>query len=333
MRTLPATCYADPATWAEERAALFGAVWQVLTHAARVAQPGSALAVEAAGGWPLLLVRGEDGVLRGFHNVCRHRAGPLLWAGETRRCEALRCRYHAWTYALDGRLLRAPGFGAAPEADGLFPVAVAEAGGLVFGCLAPEPPPLAPVLEALAAEGVALSDYRFDRVVTHKLACDWKTYVENYLEGYHISAVHPALAEEVDVARYAVRVARPLVVHEVPSRDPASPTQGWWAWLWPNLALNLYRGGLNLERVLPQGPGRCNIEYTYLFREDIREEDRARAIASSELLTVEDRQIVEAVQRNLEAGVYRDGVLSPRHEQGLAAFHEWWREMGVSVIN
>lgn len=327
METLPARCYTDPETWAHERTRIFAASWQVLTHEDRLRAPGETLATTLAG-WPLLLVRGEDGVLRGFHNVCRHRAGPLCWDGTTERNTTLQCRYHGWTYGLDGALLRAPGFGGAPGATQLIPFAVRVWRGLVFACLAEDPPPLDETLRALEAAGLGFEGYTFDRVVLHPLACDWKTYVENYLEGYHISMVHPALAEEVDVAAYRVRVDRPLVIHEVPSRDPTTPTQGFWAWMWPNLALNLYRGGMNLERVLPDGAGRCNIEYTYLFRHPAEPDAPSpeRTIATSALLTAEDRHIVEAVQRNLAAGVYRTGTLSPRHEGGIAAFQDWWRE-------
>ncbi len=103
-----------------------------------------------------------------------------------------------------------------------------------------------------------------------------------------------------------------------PPRD-GSPVAGRWLWHWPNLALNVYPDGMNVERFLPLGPVRTTVAYTYLFRPGGG--DVEASIATSVQLLAEDRRIVEAVQRNLDAGVYETGELSPRHEGGVAALH------------
>ncbi len=317
LETLPAGAYVHPP--AAERSAIFAGTWQLVTHADRLPGPGATLATTLAG-WPLLLVRGDDGVLRAFHNVCRHRAAPLVFDGESPQCPRLVCPYHGWTYGLDGRLLRAPDFGGDPGAASLFPVHAAELRGLIFVYLGGSPPPL-PALDPL--DGVPFAAFRFDCVVRHALACDWKTYAENYLEGHHIPFLHPELAREVDVASYRVRVGDGWVAHEAATRDDGA-NQGRWVWLWPNVAINVYRSGMNLERVLPAGPGRCVVEYTYLFAEDTSAEERERTRAMSERVTLEDQRMVEAIQRNLAAGIYQTGRLSPKHEAGVAAFQRWW---------
>lgn len=321
METLPARFYRDPDIAAREREAVFGSSWQLVTHLDRLREPGQALATTLAG-WPLLLVRGDDGVLRAFHNACRHRAGPLLWDGEATRCQTLRCRYHGWQYGLDGRLLRTPDFGGDAGADGLFPVTVDTWRSLVFVHIGEPAAPLASALAPFAEAAVAapFEAFQFDRIVTHDLDCDWKTYVENYLEGYHIPYMHPRLAREVEVKQYAVTVGEGFVTHDVPAKGDEGVYQGFWAWLWPNVAFNVYKQGMNLERILPMGPGRTRIEYTFLFRADADADERERTCAMSALVTGEDKKIVEAVQRNLDAGVYQTGRLSPKHEAGVAAF-------------
>src|SRR5690606_15430846 len=110
QKTLHARLYGDPEAYARERAGVFGRSWLCLGHEAEAPGPGDWIGGDIAG-WPLMAVRGADGQLRAFHNVCRHRAGPLV-EGEAGRCEGeLVCRYHGWRYTLDGRLRSAGGWG------------------------------------------------------------------------------------------------------------------------------------------------------------------------------------------------------------------------------
>ena len=322
QRTLPSGLYGSTDAWQRERAAVFGRAWLFLGHEAEAAGPGDWIATDIAG-HRLVMVRGKDGVLRAFHNVCRHRAGPLV-VGERGNCGAeLVCGYHGWRYALDGRLRSAVGFGAAdgfdPREFGLFVVRLGIWRGLAFATLDPEAPPLealvAPLETLLAGRGLEIARPALRR--THDLACDWKTYAENYLEGYHIGAVHPVLAEELGSAEYRVRVEGELVVQEAVGVNDG-PQAGVWGWLWPNLGINVYRDGAMIERMTPVGPGRTRLDY--LFLNDGGEAALGDALAASDRLTGEDAAICEAVQANLSAGAYQTGVLSPRQEAGVAWF-------------
>lgn len=321
QRTLPARLYGDPQAYARERQAIFGQAWLFLGHEAEATEPGDWIAADIAG-HRLFAVRGRDDVLRAFHNVCRHRAGPLV-QGERGSCGAeLTCAYHGWRYALDGRLRSAVGFGPAagfdPRDFGLFGLRLETWRGLVFVSMASEDPSLADhvaPLEALMAErGLTIPGPALRR--SHELDCDWKVYVENYLESYHIPAVHPALTQELG-ADYRVRVEGDLVVQESAAAG-TGPQAGLWGWLWPNLALNVYRDGAMIERMVPDGPGRTRLDY--LFLRDDGADALADAIEASDRLTAEDASICEAVQRNLSAGAYDTGVLSPTHEAGVAWF-------------
>lgn len=321
--TLPARLYGDPDAWARERDAVFKRAWLFVGHDGEVATPGDWIAADIAG-LRLVMVRGSDGTLRAFHNVCRHRAGPLV-TGERGRCDGeLVCGYHGWRYALDGRLRAATGFGPAegfdPRDFGLFDLRLEVWRGLVFvnadvagaGSLADHVAPL----EALLVErGLSIAAPALRR--THDLACDWKVYAENYLEGYHIGVVHPELAEELGGADYRLRIDGDLVVQEAVGVNDG-PQAGVWGWLWPNLGINVYRDSAMIERITPTGPGRTRLDY--LFLHDAGKAALGEALTASDRLTAEDAVICEAVQCNLSAGFYDRGILSPRHEAAVAWF-------------
>ncbi|MDO1560466.1 aromatic ring-hydroxylating dioxygenase subunit alpha [Brevundimonas sp. 2R-24] len=325
QRTLPARLYGDPEAYARERVHVFGRAWLFLGHEAEAPEPGDWIAADIAG-HRLMAVRGKEGAVRAFHNVCRHRAGPLV-EGERGNCGAeLTCRYHGWRYALDGRLRAAVGFGPTegfdPREFGLMALRLGTWRGLVFVTLDPDAPPLAetvkPLERLLTAKGLDLPSPALRR--SHRIGCDWKVYAENYLESYHIATVHPQMAAELSDAEYLVRVEGDLVVQEAVAdlADRDTPQAGVWGWLWPNLAVNVYRDGAMVERMVPDGPGRTRLDY--LFLNDGGEAALGGSLAASDRVTAEDALICEAVQTNLSAGAYDTGVLSPTHEAAVAWF-------------
>jgi choline monooxygenase len=317
--TAPTALYCDADVFARERATVFAHAWQFLGLEADLAAAGDYLA-DSLAGYPVVVVRGEDGALRGYHNVCRHRAGPLVGDAHGNCGQELVCRYHGWRYALDGRLRSAVGFGAAegfdPREFALYPIRVEVWRGFVFVNLDQD---AAPLIDTLRPLDVLFGNRAMPTAVLrrrHPIACNWKVYVENYLEGYHIDAVHPALAAEVEAGDYAVRMDGQIAIHEVPATSGAA--EGLWAWMWPNLAFNLYRGVVMVEHMRPVGHKGTELDYLYLHQAD--DPGMAAALATTERLTAEDRWICERVQQNLDAGIYQKGALSPRHENGVAWF-------------
>lgn len=319
--TLPARWYYDAEIYERERAAIFAREWQVVAHAAQLQSAGDAVGVQLAG-WRVFVVRDPSGSLRAFHDVCPHRAGPVVGEGE-HRVATLTCGYHGWTFAWDGSVLRARD---APEVDldglGLTPVRVAEWKGLVFVNLDQGAVDLDAWLGGLAdaVAGFELEAMTHVATVTFDLAASWKVYGDNYMEGYHIPFVHPGLHKEIDSRNYQVHVHGEWAEHEAPARDGAV-NLGRWLWRWPNLALNLYPGAMNVERYVPTGPRTTRLIYDYFFA-DASESAIDDVLCMSAQVTEEDRRICEAVQANLESGAYDTGVLVPRHEQGVAAFHQ-----------
>lgn len=329
--TAPAHWYADPKFWPQERDGIFAKNWMFFCHESDVAEPLSYWA-ETLAGYPLLAVRDSNGVLRAFHNVCRHRAGPLVNNGSGVCDGHLTCAYHGWKYTLDGRLRLARDFGAKggdfdPREYGLFPVRIDNWRGLLFVCLDDNAPDLSTCLAPLDARlgHKDWSGFKMALRREHALDCNWKTYVENYLEGYHIPNMHPTLDAELQSDAYEVAVEGKAIFHACPPRDETAVSEGLWGWVWPNIAINVYQKGLMIERMSPVGATKTRLDYVYLS--DGGEALSAEALAMSDQVTAEDKWIVERVQENLNAGLYSVGRLSPKHEVGIVAFQGWIKDV------
>lgn len=307
---------------------MFGRSWLLMGHESELKHSGDVVAATIAG-YPILVVRSDAG-LKAFHNVCRHRAGPLF-DGERGNCGAhLTCKYHGWVYTLDGRLRTARDFGVVagfdPREFPLFELKVETWRGFVFVNIDAQAPALARMLKPLDARVGARDLTRLvhtDRR-THDIACNWKIYVENYLEGYHIPLVHRGLSAEIDAAKYEVTVEGNVCFHAAPLKAPADEAiyDGLWAFVQPHLGINVYGDGLMMERVLPIGLNATRLVYDYYLVPEIADDERERhrIMAMSGTVTAEDRWICERVQANIEAGIYEAGVFSPRHEAGVAWF-------------
>lgn len=324
--TLPSSLYRDADVYQNERKNIFGRSWLFLGHESQLAETGSYIAATLAE-YSLFAVRGKDGVIRAFHNVCRHRAGPLVDSGTGKCGEFLTCRYHGWRYALDGRLASARDFGPAPDFDprefGLHRLECQTWRGFIFVNMRSD---VGDLKDLVAPMENAMKDLNFGKLVfsrhtTHDIRCNWKTYAENYLEGYHIPIVHPGLNAAIDASRYEVDVEENVAFHRAPPSDGA-PVAGLWALLWPALAVNVYTNGIMMERIAPVGHTHTRLDYLYFFEEGTSQIEIAKAVASSEVTTDEDVMITEAVQRNLDAGVYTTGRLSSRHEGAVAWFQK-----------
>ncbi|MGA8866597.1 MAG: aromatic ring-hydroxylating dioxygenase subunit alpha [Candidatus Sulfotelmatobacter sp.] len=205
--TLPASLYFDPGVFAAEKKTIFARSWQVVGHRDQVANAGDYFTTEPIGE-PLLIVCGADERLRGFYNVCRHRAGPPAEGCGSRKL--FRCGYHGWTYGLDGSLISATEIegveGFRPEDFSLVPVRTEEWFNLIFVNLDLAARPLRESLGELPQQAEKFHFYGmklFERR-TYDMKCNWKTYVDNYLEGYHLPSVHPGLNRELDFNAYVV---------------------------------------------------------------------------------------------------------------------------------
>ena len=334
-RTIPSRYYLDPSVLDDENRNVFGRSWQLAGRADQVRDPGQFFTTTIANE-PLLIVRGSDGELRALSNVCRHRAGPVA-KGEGKR-PVLQCGYHGWTYGLDGRLLQTPemsGIECFDRSDFSLPRFRAEVWNeLVFVNLDPASVPLGDFLGDLANR-LASRDYAGFRLAARKewtLDCNWKVYVDNYLEGYHIPIVHPGLFQELDYARYVTETKALYSQQHAPIRKTAAARLGpaddgaeaRYYWIFPNLMLNVYPDNFSTNLILPDGVNRTVTLFEWFFREPDRpevQEQIRRTVDFSDEVQLQDIAICEAVQKGLASRTYDRGRYSVRRENGVHHFH------------
>lgn len=340
--TIPSSWYSDAEVFELERRVVFGDTWQVVGRADQVAEPGSFFTAELAGE-PILVVRDEEGVLRAFYNVCRHRAAQVINEPEG-RAKKLRCRYHGWTYDLSGRLRGTPEFdGVADfrrEDNGLMPIAVQVWGPLVGVHLGQASSSLEEFLSPLPQRtaGLGLDRLRFAGRRDYRLACNWKVFVDNYLDGgYHINTVHPGLAGVIDYSQYRTEIAGQTSVQISPLKSgPAqSGNDGvaqvrtgdaaYYWWVFPNFMMNIYHGVMDTNLVLPLGPDSCRVIMDFYF--DRTEGPEARQFIQQSIevghqIQLEDVGICEEVQKGLASRSYSTGRFSVKREAAGYHFHQ-----------
>ncbi len=338
--TLPSRFYLDAQILEDEQRAVFARTWQLVGHRSQVREPGHYFTTTVANE-PLLVVHGNDGVVRALSNVCRHRAGPIA-KGEGKR-PVLQCGYHGWTYSLDGRLATTPEFEGVENFDRaqcvLPPFRVEIWNDLVFVNLDREAESLVDFLGELLVDMPKhdTSGFQLAHRKVWELDCNWKVYVDNYLEGYHIPIVHPGLFRELDYPNYRTETKRTYSIQFAPTRHPErirtanGEDQVRYFWIFPNLMLNVYADNYSTNLILPLGPGRTATLFDWYFKEpEAMKAQVEETVQFSDEIQLEDIEICETVQRGLRSSTYDSGRFSPKRENGVHHFHRLYAErMGL----
>ena len=330
--TIPSRWYTDPASHSADNGAIHSTTWQYVGHTSQVEGPGDYLLGTAAGN-PLIVVRGKDNILRAFFNVCRHRGGPLA-IEERGNCGILQCKYHGWTYLLEGSLRGTPRFDRTELFDkkdfGLIPVHVDSWEGLLFVHLAKKREPLASVMDGIRERigAHSLRTKKICRRVTYEVNCNWKVYVDNYLEGYHLPFVHPELCDLLDYQKYVTETYGHYSLQYSPFTGrgnvyTSGEGEAYYYFVFPNFMMNILPGRLQTNLVLPLAHNRCRVVFDYYY-DDIASQEALRRIeddiAYSDRVQHEDIEICELVQRGLESVAYDTGRFSPEMEEGVYHF-------------
>lgn len=337
--TLPAFFYTNPAYFEASRDAIFSRFWQYVGDQDAIAQSGNVWPFTLLPGFldePLLITRTPEAQWYAMSNVCTHRGNILVeQSGDAR---LLSCRYHGRCFTLDGRFQSMPAFKDAesfpqPE-DDLPKVSLTRWLGLVFVSLQPEMSwsgIVAPIMDRIGFLPLNTLYFVPEESKTFSVKAHWALYCDNYLEGFHIPFVHPALNAAIDFEAYEYHQF-PYSNLQVGEAGPGQPAfelpvghpdfgrsiYAYYFWVFPNLMFNFYPWGLSLNLVLPKGVNRCQIVFrTYRFV-GANMDRSTHAIDETEL---EDEAVVELVQRGIQSKLYQKGRFSPKMEPNVHHFH------------
>jgi choline monooxygenase len=336
--TIPAPWYFDERIAQLERNSVFASNWQVVGRVDQVKERGQFFTIDV-NQEPLLVVRSDDGKLRAFFNVCRHHAAAVV--PEVAGCaKQFRCPYHGWTYGNDGALkgmVEFEGVCNFERADnGLVSVRVDVWENFILVNLDGKAMPLVDYLgkvpQIVAPLNIAQNLHYFDRRI-YTLNCNWKVYVDNYLDGgYHVPHAHKGLSSVVEYTKYSIENYERACLQSSPLDSSAasdstigSTRQGhaFYLWVYPNFMMNAYSGVMDTNLVLPLGVDKCAVIFDYYFSDisGTAQQHHRESIAVSEKVQDEDMAICDSVQRGLSSRAYVAGRLSVRREAGEHLFH------------
>jgi phenylpropionate dioxygenase-like ring-hydroxylating dioxygenase large terminal subunit len=336
--SLPGWIYRDPEFFEVEMERVIRPSWQVVCHESDIAGPGDWRTIDYLGE-SVIVVRGDDGLPRAFANVCRHR-GSRVVSGAAGCARRLTCPYHAWTYALDGRLVGVPHKSDYPGLEtaklGLVPVELEGWKGFLFVQLKPGG---ASVAEMMAPHEAEVAPYRFEelralgRVTLRPRDVNWKNVADNYSDGLHISVAHPGLTRlfgrgySISAGEHVDRMAGDLV--ERPSTNPSerayqqilpeaphlpAELQRRWLYLklWPNVAFDVYPDQVDFMQFLPVSATETVIrEISYALPDGRREMKAARYLnwRINRRVNEEDTVLIRGVQQGMASRSYLPGPL------------------------
>ena len=334
--SLKADAYTSQAWFDADLKQIMAKSWQWVCHVEKVREAGAYTTIEIAGN-PIAIVRGKDGVLRAFYNVCKHRAHALL-SGDG-RTSVITCPYHAWAYKLDGQLVKAPHTQHLENFDTdticLDEVQVEEFCGFVFVNLDPQAPSLANQTGSLESEirywAPDIEDLTHAHRLTYDIKSNWKNVVDNFLECYHCPTAHKDFCTLIEMDTYKVETHGIWSSHMAEAGNNANSAYDvsnasvkihavWW--LYPNTCIMRYpgRSSMIIMNVIPVGPDRTFETYDFYFETSEPNEAEREAIRYlDEVLQREDIALCESVQKGMETPAFTQGrIVSDPSGSGLS---------------
>jgi choline monooxygenase len=273
----------------------------------------------------------ENGNLHAFHNVCLHHKAQVA-KGINTRATKLSCPYHGWTYGLDGKLRGTPHLKERPPclAEGLSEMSVVEIGPLLFVNRKPH----TPFDASFMCQGFDWGNLRGVEARTYTIDCNWKIYIENYLDGgYHVPILHKALTGQLDLSSYKIEVKDGYVVQSVDGSDgdfqERIGDRALYVWKHPNLMINRYGPWLSAVSVIPLSPNQTKVKAYYFLDKDYNDGSGCHrskfvedSIKASAQVTAEDIGICESAHIGACSTPNDRGVYVPKFESGQFYFHQ-----------
>ena len=357
--TLPGRYYADPAVFALEQSRIFEATWFAVARSADLASPGSFRTADV-GRESVIVIRGRDGALRAFLNVCRHRGARLCTEPSGAVKRTLQCPYHAWTYGLDGKLTAAPNLTSMQDVDrteyGLRKVHLHEWLGYAWVCLADNPPSFEGTIQAEVAErlgghavigGWSVAELALGRRISYDVKANWKLIVENFMECYHCATIHPELTEVLPefaggyAAQYYVghgaRFGDDIQAFTVDGSKAFGKLDGlgeehdrryYAITVRPQVFINLVPDHVIFHRMYPVAADRTVVDCDWLYSPEVvaRGTDLSHSVELFHRVNQQDFDACERCQPNMSSRLYAHGGVLVPNEHHIGAFHEWVTE-------
>ncbi|KAF2151609.1 ISP domain-containing protein [Myriangium duriaei CBS 260.36] len=338
VRALPASWYTSQEMYELERRAIFSRKWLLATHSLRVKQPGDFLRMNIAG-YDFVISRNRTDKINAFHNVCRHRAYPVVEKQEG-NAKILACRYHGWSYGLNGRLAKAPGYsdlsGFDKSQNGLLPIHVhIDVNGFIWINMDSSPTPenaweddFLGVDTQKRYETYNFSDYDFDHTWEIDAHYNWKLGADNYNECYHCLTTHPDLQSLANLETYDVRPEAGHIQHDPQNTEAQKEADFRVAttWYFPNSSTNILPQLFFIQRFSPKSPTESKITYE-VYRNRQASDDAFKLVDTMyKRVMGEDKVLCDAAQRNLSTGIFINGEMHPKMEKGPLFFQKSVRD-------
>ncbi|KAL4881650.1 Rieske [2Fe-2S] domain protein [Aspergillus karnatakaensis] len=337
-RALPASWYTSQEMFELERRAIFSRKWLLTTHKLRLINTGDWLKYEI-GGFEFILVKDRQGEINAFHNVCRHRAFPVV-TEEGGSARIFACKYHGWSYGLNGKLAKAPGYqdldGFDKSKNGLLPIHVhVDHNGFIWVNMdAKEKPEIAwdddfkGIDRQPRMDYVNWDDYSFDHAWEIEADYNWKIGSDNYNECYHCLTTHPDLPSIADLHSYSVDTKDGSIIHDA-KNTPEQIEKGLKiasTYYFPNASMNVSPNFFFMQRFVPVGPAKSIVKYEVYRNKSASDDDFDKVNAMYKRVMNEDKYLCTLAQKNLNAGVFVNGELHPEKEKGPLYFQKSVRE-------
>lgn len=356
LSTLPGKYYHDPAIYELELENIFSRMWVCVGRAETLPPKPGAYQVVTIGRESVVIVRNRDGVLQAFLNVCRHRGSRLCSEATGQLKGSIQCRYHAWTYGLDGRLIGAPNVMNDQQFDrtafGLLPVALDIWEGFIWLNLSDNPAPAATQLDPVILERFGnyerfgrygVGELRVGKTLSYEVQANWKLLLENFMECYHCGPMHPELCNLLPGFRSgktyangdAATLASTAEAFTMTGRASRPPLKGlhpedlrlyYGEVLLPNMLINLLDDHVVIHIIWPEGPDRSRVVCDWLFDPDVMampDFDPMDAVELFDIVNKQDWEVCELAQQGMTSKAYRSGgvyVPSEWHIRELADF-------------